>query len=137
MDCSTLGFPVLHCLLGFVQTHVHRVGDAIQPSQPLLPPSPLVPNLSQHQVFSQCVGSSHQVIKILELELQHQPSSSEYSGLISFGIDGFDLLAVPGPLKSLLRHHNSKASILQCSAFFDFPAGSVVKNPPAVQEVQV
>ena len=64
-------------------------------------------------------------------------SSNEYSGLISFGIDQFDLLAIPGPLKSLLQHHNSKASILQCSAFFGFPGGSVVKNPPAVQETQV
>ena len=72
MDYSTLGFPVLHCLLGFAQTHVHCVGDVIQSSQPPLRPSPLVLNLSQHQVFSQCVGSSHQVAKILELEFQHQ-----------------------------------------------------------------
>ena len=73
MDCSTLGFPVLHCLLGFAQTHVHWVGDAIQPSQPPLPPSPLVLSLFQYQVFSQSVGSSHQVAKILEFEPQHQP----------------------------------------------------------------
>ena len=56
-------------------------------------------------------------IKVLELQLQHQ-SSNEYSGLISFRIDWFDLLAVQGTLKSVLQHHSSKASILQCPAFF-------------------
>ena len=49
VDCSTPGFPVLHDLLEFAQTHVHQVGDAIQPSHPLLPPSPPAPNPSQHQ----------------------------------------------------------------------------------------
>ena len=63
--------------------------------------------------------------------------SNEYSELVSFRIDWFDLLAFQRILKSLLQHHNSKASILQCSAFFRFPGGSVVKNPPAVQETQV
>jgi len=57
------------------------------------------------------------VVKVLELQLQ-QWSSKEYSGLITFGIDWFDLLAVQGTLKSLPQHHSSKASILQCSAFF-------------------
>ena len=55
--------------------------------------------------------------KVLEFQLQHQ-SSNEYSGLISFRIDWFDLLAVQGTLKSLLQHHTPKASIFQCSAFF-------------------
>ena len=59
----------------------------------------------------------HQVAKVLEFLLQHRPSN-EHSGLISFRIDWFDLLAVQGTLKSLLQHHSSKASILQCSAFF-------------------
>ena len=59
----------------------------------------------------------HQVAKILKLQLQHQ-SSNEYSGLISFRIDWFDLLVIQGTLKSLLQHHSSKASILRCSAFF-------------------
>ena len=54
--------------------------------------------------------------KVLELQLQHQ-SSDEYSGLISFRIDWFDLLAIQGAFKSLIQHHNLKASILQCSAF--------------------
>ena len=59
----------------------------------------------------------HQVAKVLELQLQHQPAN-EYSGLTSFRIDWFDLLAVQWTLKNLLQHHSSKASILWCSAFF-------------------
>ena len=70
MDCSTPGFPVLHHLLELVQIHVHRVSDAIQPSHPLLPPSPPSLNLSQHQGLSQWVGCSNQVAKVLELQLQ-------------------------------------------------------------------
>ena len=69
MDCSTPGFPVLHHLLELAQTHIHRVGDAIQPSHPLLPPSPPAFNLSQHQGISQWVSSWHQVAKVLELQL--------------------------------------------------------------------
>ena len=72
MDCSTPGFPVLHCLLELAQTHVHRVSDAIQPSHPLLSPSPLALCLSQHQSLFQWVSSLHQVAKILKLQLQHQ-----------------------------------------------------------------
>ena len=80
-------------------------------------PSPPVLNLSQHQGLFQWVGSSHQVTKVLELQLQHQ-SFQWNSGLISFRIDWFYLLAVQGTLKSLLQHHNSKASILWHSVFF-------------------
>ena len=74
MDCSTPGFPVLYYLPEFAQTHVHWIGDAIQPSHPLSPPttSPPAFNLSQHQGFFQCVSSSSQVAKVLELQLQHQ-----------------------------------------------------------------
>ena len=70
VDCSSPGFPVLHHLLEFAQTHVHWVGDAVQPSHPLssLPPPAL--NLSQHQGLLQWVGSSHQVAKVLERLLQ-------------------------------------------------------------------
>ena len=68
MDCSTPGFPVLHYLLEFAQTHAHWVDDAIQPSLPLSPPSPLAFNLSQHQG-----RFLHQVAKVLEFQLQHQP----------------------------------------------------------------
>ena len=110
MDCSTLGFPVLHNLLEFAQTHVHWISDAIQPPHPQSSLSPPALDLSQHQGLFQWAGSSHQVAKVLEL--QHQ------SGLISFRIDWFDLPAIQGTLKSLLQHHNSKALILQCSAFF-------------------
>ena len=70
MDCSTPGPSVFHHLPEFVQTHVHRVSDAIQPSHLLLSPSPPAFSLSQHQDLFQWVSSSHQVAK--ELELQHQ-----------------------------------------------------------------
>ena len=96
---------------------VHWVGDAIQSSHPLLSPSPPAFNISQYQGLFQWVSSSHQVAKILEFQLQHSPSN-EYSGLISFRIDWFDLLAIQGTLKSFLQHHSSKASTLRCSAFF-------------------
>ena len=72
MDCSTPGFPVLHQLLELAQTHVHWVGDAIQPSHPLSSPSPPSYSLSQHQGLFQGVSSSHQVAKVLEFQLQHQ-----------------------------------------------------------------
>ena len=77
MDCSTPGFPVHRQLPELAQTHVHQAGDAIQPSHPLLSPSPPAFNLSQHQGLFQGVSSSHQVVKVLELQFQHQ-SSNEY-----------------------------------------------------------
>ena len=117
LDCRLPGLPVLHCLLEFGQTHVLWVSDAIQPSHPLSPPSPPVFNLSQHQGLFQWVSSLHQLVKVLEIQLQHQ-SFHEYSGLIAFRMDWMDLLAVQGTLKSLLQHQNSKISILQCSVFF-------------------
>ena len=69
MDCSTPGFPVLHHLPEFAQTHVHWVNGAIQPSHPLSSPFPPALNLSQHQGLFQWVGSSHQVAKVLEFHL--------------------------------------------------------------------
>ena len=117
MDCSTPGFPAHHQNPEYAQTHVHWVGDAIQPSHPLSSPSPSDSSLSQQQGLFQWVSSSHQVAKILELQLQHQ-SSNEYSGLISFRMGWLDLLAAQGTLKSLLQHHSSNASILPCSTFF-------------------
>ena len=71
MDCSTPGFPVHHQLPELAETHIYPVGDAIQPSHPLPSPSPAF-NLSQHQGLFQGVSSSHQVAKVLELQLQHQ-----------------------------------------------------------------
>ena len=72
MDCSTPGLPVHHQLPEFTQTHFHWVSDAIQQSNPLSSPSPPAFNLSQHQGLFQGVSSSHQVAKVLELQLQHQ-----------------------------------------------------------------
>ena len=72
MNCTMPGLPVHHTLPEFIQTHVHWVCDAIQPSHPLLTPSPPALNLSQHQGLFQWVSSLHQVAKILEFQLQHQ-----------------------------------------------------------------
>ena len=72
MDCSMPGFPVHHQLPELAQTHVHRVGDAIQPSHPLSSPSPPALNLLQHQDLSQWVSPLYQVARVLELPLQHQ-----------------------------------------------------------------
>ena len=116
-ECSTPDFPVHHQLLELTLTHVHRVGDAIQPSHPLLSPSPPAFNLSQHQGLFQWVSSSHQVAKYWSFSFCISPSS-ECSGLISFRMDWLSLLAVQGTLKSLLQHHTSEASLLWCSAFF-------------------
>ena len=85
MDCSTSGLPVHHQLPEFTQSHVHWVGDAIQPSHPLLSPPPPAFNLSQHPDLFKWVSCLHQVVKVLEFQLQHQ-SFQWYSGLISFRI---------------------------------------------------
>ena len=116
MDCNTPGLSVNHQIPEFTQTLLHWVNDAIQPLHPLSTPSPPAFNLSQHQGLFKWVSSSHQVAKVLELQLQISPSN-EYSGLISFRMDWLDLFAVQGTLKSLLQHHSSKVSILLCSAF--------------------
>ena len=92
IKCRTPGFPILHYLLEFAKTHVHWVGDAIQPSYPLSSPSPPALNHAQHQDLFQRVGSPHQVASFsFSISL-----SNEYSGLISFRIDWFDLLFVQG-----------------------------------------
>ena len=118
MDCSTPDFPVLHYLLEFAQIHVRWVGYAIWPSHPLPPPSPFAFSLSQHQgFFSNELALHIQWPKYWSFSFSISPSS-EYSGLISFRIDWFDLLAVQGTLESLLQQHSSKASILQHSVFF-------------------
>ena len=109
------GFPVLHHLPEFAQTHVHWVSDAIQPFCPLSPPSPLALNLSQHQGLFQWVSSSHQVAKVLELQLQHQ--SIQWIFRVSFRIDWFNLLVAQWTLKSSPAPQ-FKALILQSLAFF-------------------
>ena len=117
MDCSTPGLPVHHQLPEFTQTHVHWVGDAIQPSHPLssplLPPS-VFPSI---RVFSRESVLHIRWPKYWSFSFSISPSN-EYSGLISFRIDWLDLLAVQGTLKSLLQHHSSKSLILWRSAFF-------------------
>ena len=105
MNRSTPGPPVHHQLLEFTQTHVHQVSDAIQPSHPLLIPSQSFPAsgyFPMSQFFSsvgQSIGAS---VSVLPMNIQGY----------SFRIDWLDLLAVQGTLKSLLKHHSSKASIL-------------------------
>ena len=115
MNCGMPGLPVHHQLLEFTQTHVHQVGDAIQPTHSLSSPSPAL-NLSQHQGLSKWVSSSHQVAKYWSFSFNISPSK-KHPGLISFRMDWLDLLTVQGTLKRLLQHHGSKASILPCSAF--------------------
>ena len=103
MNHTTPGLPVHHQLPEFTQTHVHRVGDAIQPSHPLSSPSPLAPNPSQHQVFSNESTLLVRWPKYWSFSFSISPSNED-PGLISFRMDWLDLLAVQGTLKSLLQH---------------------------------
>ena len=116
MNCSTPGLPVHHQLLEFTQTHVHRVGDAIQPSHPLSSHSPPAPSIPPSiRVFSNESTLRMTWPKYWSFSIS---PSNEHPGLISFRMDLLDLLAVQGTLKSLLQHHSSKASTFQHSAFF-------------------
>ena len=117
MDCSMSGLPVHHQLQELAQTDIHLVGDAIQLSHPLSSPFPLTSIFPSIRVFSTESFLHIRWPKYWSFSFSVSPSN-EYSGLISFRIDWLGLLAVQGTLKSLLQHHNSKASILQCSAFF-------------------
>ena len=116
IDCSTPGLLVHHQLLEFTQTHVHWVSDTIQPSHPLSSPSPPTFNLFQHQGLFRYSVLRIRWPKYWSFSFSISPSN-EYSGLISFRIDWFDLHAVQEILKSLLEHHGLKASILRHSAF--------------------
>ena len=113
MDCSMPGLPVHLRLLELAQTHVRQVRDAINH---LILCHPLLPSIFP----SVRVFSNESVLRIRWPKYWSFSISppNEYSGLISFRIDWFDLLAVQGTLKSLLKHHSSKAPILQCSALF-------------------
>ena len=116
MDCSTPGFPALHYVLEFVQTHVHWVSDAIQHLilwHPLLLLPSIFPSI---WVFSDESPLHIRWPKYRSFSFSIS-TSYEYSGLTSFRIDWFDLLAVQVS-QNLPQHHNSKASILWCSAFF-------------------
>ena len=111
MDCSTPGFSINHQFLELAQIHVHRVSDAIQPSHPLSSPSPAF-KLTQLRVLSNESALHVRWTKYWSFSFSFSISpSNEDSGLISFRIDRFNLLAVQGTLKSLLQHQSSKESI--------------------------
>ena len=116
MNHSMPGFPVRHQLPEFIETHVHQVGDAIQPSHPLRPSSPssIFPSI---RIFSKESVLHIRWPKYWSLSFSISPSN-EYSRLISFRMDWLDLLAVQGTLRRLLQHQSSKSSILRCSGFF-------------------
>ena len=116
MDPSTPGFPVHHELPEPTQTHVHRVGDAIQPSQPYCPLLLSLSIFPSIRVFSSESALCIRWPKYWSFSFNISPSK-EHLGLIAFRMDWLDLLAVQGTLKSLLQHHSSKASILQRSTF--------------------
>ena len=113
MDCSSPGFPLLYYFLEFAQTHVPWVSDAIQPSCPLSSPSPPAFSLSHHQGLFQWIGSSHQMARVLELQLQHQSFQWLFS-YFPLGLTGVILQTI----RNLLPDHNLKASVLWRSGFF-------------------
>ena len=117
IDCSTPGFHIRHQLPEPTQTHVHQVSDAIQPSHPLSSLFLLSSIFPSIRVFSKESVLHIRWPKCWSFSFSISPFY-EYSELISFRIDWFDLLAVQGTLKSLFQHHSSKASILWCSPFF-------------------
>ena len=117
MNCSMPGFPVHHQLPELVQTHVHQISDAIQPSHLLSSLSSPALKLSQHQVFSNESVLRIRWPKYWSFSFNISPSN-EHLERISFRRDWLDLLAVQGTLKSFLQHHSSKASIFLHSAFF-------------------
>ena len=117
MHYSMPGFPVHHQPPELAQTHVHQVGDAIQPSHLCHPLLLLPSDFPSIRVFSNESVLCIRCPKYWSFSFTISPSN-EYSGLISLRIDWFDMLAVQGTLKSLFQNYSSKAWILQCSAFF-------------------
>ena len=107
MDCNTPGFPVVHHLLEFAQTHAHLFSDAIQPFHLLSSPSPLAFIFPSIRAFSSESVLCIRWPKYWSFSFRISPSN-EYSGLISFRMDWLDLLAVRETLKTLLQHHSSK-----------------------------
>ena len=107
MDCSTPGFPVHHQLSEFTQTHDHRVSDAIQPSHPLLSPSPFGLNLSQHQGLFQWVSSSHQVTKF---------GASASASVLPMNIQGWFPLGLTGLISLLSKDSPVSSSAPQCKS---------------------
>ena len=117
MNCSMPGLPVHHRIPEFTQTHLHWVGDAIQPSHPLSPLLLLPSIFPSIRVFSNESALRIRWPRYWSFSFNISPSN-EYSGLIYFRMDWLDLSVVQGILKNLLQHHSSKASILRHSAFF-------------------
>ena len=114
VNCSMPGFPILHCLLEFAQTHVCWVSDAIQPCYPLLPPSPLPSVFPSIRVF---FSESTLCIRWPKYwSFSFSISSFQQISKVNFLSDWFDLLNVQGTLKSLLQYHSLNASILQHAA---------------------
>ena len=101
MNHSMLGLPVHHQLLEFTQTHVHWVGDAIQPSHPLSSPSLPALNLSQHQGLFKCVSSSHQVAKVLEFQLHMKTQAQKQELMQQENISSSNYLIVSFVFPSL------------------------------------
>ena len=120
MDCTMPGFPVPYHLLEFAQTHAHWVANAIQTSHSLSPLSPSALNLSQYQGFPNESVFHIKWPKYWSFNFSKSPSS-EYSGLISFRTNWFNLLAVQEILKSFLQHHSLKASFI-CHSLLYGPA---------------
>ena len=116
MGCSRTDLTVYHQFTEFTQTYVHQHKDAIQHSNPLSSPSPAF-NISSIRVFSNDSVIHIKWLKYWSFSISISPSN-EYSELISFRTDLLDLHTVQRTSKSLLQHHSSKASIIQCSAFF-------------------
>ena len=133
MDYSMPVFPILHYLPEFIQTHVHWADDAIQPPHPVSPFSFYLQSFSSIRVYSSESALHIRWSKYWNFSFNISPCN-EYPGLIFFRINWFDLLAVRGILKSLLEHHNLKASILRHSAFFmvhfSHPYMTTGKNTP-------
>ena len=119
INSSTPGHPVHHQLPEFSQTHVHRVGDAIQPFHPLSSPSLPASSPSQHQGLFQWVNSLRWP-KYWRFSFSIIPSN-EHPGLITFRMDWLDLLTAQGTFKSLLQHHSSKASIFLAVSYLHSP----------------
>ena len=126
MNCSMPGFPVHHYLPEFTQTHVHYV-NAIQPS--LWPPSPPLSVFSSIRIFSNESALCISWPKYWSFSFNITPSN-EYSRFISFRIDWLDLLDVQGTLKSLLQHHNAKASVLL------YGPTLLLYDPPQFESIQ-
>ena len=140
MNCSMPGFPVLHYLPEFAQTHVHWFDDAIQPSHPLLALLFLSSIFLSIKVFSSELALCIRWSNYWSFSLSISPSN-EYSELISFKIDWFDLLDVQGSLKSspvpqFKSISSSVVSLLYGPTVHDFLGGWVVKNLPAMQETR-